>query len=573
MGDGTRMSVPGMGQPPTQGEEGSKSFIEKYQADQNDPGALMKLSSDDNTPEWMKERSRNRAADIITQQREMKNAQEKLAEATPTDLAKYMREKSTGGSWLKAIFYASIGAKSLAQAEGAKLGIGTEKIVTDANGRSHIVKVSSNGTPLEGYSADTGKKMTAEEMVAAIGGGAGQDKNKVSTSAEQYQDKEGNIYRSQSDERGRLVTKNIVTGKVYEGDPTKLTRVRDVAGQAGDERKQEFKRENLTTEQKNRLSVIETQAGNQLKLAKAKDRINIYTDTNKALAAEGLPTLSMSQMGLNQDGTLTSERAQPAQAPAQGAPAQAGPVAPVAPVAPTGAVSAGPVDPNAPAVAPTRVTTGAGPGGTPTLSEINKRKEEEKIARERQEAELKSQRDVTETGAKEEIKKITDMRISLPKTEKATAATLQVIDDVLGHKGFTDVIGVPNILTGIYSPPGTDARDFKQKYEQLKGKAFMEAYNGLRGTGSISEAEGMRAETAIAALNDPYISEKEFKRNAEIFKTALRNGVDNERIQVGQEPRYKKFNAEEQGAFEWLKKNPKDSRADAIRLRLERSGN
>ena len=164
------------------------------------------------------------------------------------------------------------------------------------------------------------------------------------------------------------------------------------------------------------------------------------------------------------------------------------------------------------------------------------------------------------------------MRIALPKTERATSATLKVIDDVLSHPGFSDVIGMPNILTGIFSPPTTDARNFKTKYEQLKGKAFMEAYNGLRGTGSISEAEGMRAETAIAALNDPYISEKEFKRNAEIFKTTMRNGIDNERLQVGQEPRYKKFTAAEQEAFQWLQKNPKDPRADAIRLKLERSG-
>jgi hypothetical protein len=288
----------------------------------------------------------------------------------------------------------------------------------------------------------------------------------------------------------------------------------------------------------------------------------------------GLQSLAGAAPQISMETGQMSQAAPQAQAQAQ---AQAAPQANV-PVAPQAQAQLQPVNPNAPrpvvSAAPAAATTAPAAGQTPAAIEAaaETRKAEEKLARDRIEAEEKSKREVAETGGKEEIKKITEMRIALPKTERATSATLKVIDDVLGHKGFSDVIGMPNIITGIFSPPTTDARDFKQKYEQLKGKAFMEAYNGLRGTGSISEAEGMRAETAIAALNDPYISEKEFKRNAEIFKTALRNGIDNERMQVGQEPRYKKFTAPEQEAFQWLQKNPKDPRADAVRLKLERSG-
>jgi hypothetical protein len=193
-------------------------------------------------------------------------------------------------------------------------------------------------------------------------------------------------------------------------------------------------------------------------------------------------------------------------------------------------------------------------------------------ARKRKEAEETSKREIEETISKEEGKKLTEMRIALPKTERSANTTLSTIDDLLKHPGFSDVIGMPDILTGIYSPPTTNARDFKQKYEQVKGKAFMAAYDSMRGTGSITDAEGKRAETAIAAISDPYISEKEFKRNAEIFKSTIRNGIDNERMQVGQEPRYKKFSADEKAAFQWLQKNSKDPRADAVRLKLERSG-
>jgi len=553
----------------------SQAFIEQYQTNQNDPAALMKMGTDENVPEQLRDRARNRAADLITQQREQSKAQADLATKSPTDLARMMTERKKDGSWGKYILFGALGMTALRDEEAGKLGIGTDKIVTGADGKGYLIKIGANGAPIEGFN-DQGKALTPEELItAAAGAGAG----KVTTSAEQFQDKDGNIYRTQSDEKGRLVTRNVVTNEVYKGDPTKLTRVRDVAGQAADERKQAFKRENLTAEQANRLQVLQQGLANDLSKATFKDRLDIFSNYNKALQAEGLPTLTMQEMGLSPDGSLAGQRMQVQAAPQ---PAGGQPAAPAVPQQPQAGQQLQPAVPGqapAPVVqqrpqagtqvqpavpgAPTMAPPAGAPvtGARPTLADINKQKEIEKSARE-----------VAETGAKEEVKKITDMRIALPKTERATAATIATIDDVLKHPGFEDVIGVPNILTGIWSPPGTNARDFKQKYEQLKGKAFMEAYNGLRGTGSISEAEGMRAETAIAALNDPYISEKEFKRNAEIFKTALRNGVDNERIQVGQEPRYKKFTEKEREAFQWLQKNPKDPRADGVRLKLERSG-
>ena len=346
MGGNAGQGIKMPGQPATQGEDGSKSFINRYQEEQNDPGKLMTLSSDESAPEFLRERSRNRAADIITQQREMQNAQEKLENATPTELAKYMREKSTGGSYIKAIFYAAIGAKSLAQAEAAKLGIGSEKVVTDANGKSSIIKVAANGTPLEGYSSETGKKMSAEEMIAAMGGAADKDKNKVSTSAEQFQDKAGNIYRSQSDEKGRLVTRNIVTGEVYKGDE-KLTRVRDVAGATADERKQGFKRENDATGFANSIRKLDYDS-----------KLKAVAEFRQAAINRGEPDLTdaeLSAMGVDRPdlGKGKAQAAPSAPMPAQAAPS-AGPVAPVAPTVAAGTRPAGvqPVDPNAPAVAP-----------------------------------------------------------------------------------------------------------------------------------------------------------------------------------------------------------------------------
>ena len=357
---------------PQQGRE-SGGYIDQYQTAQDNPESLMKLSSDERAPDFIKERARNRAADLITQQRELKNAQEKISTATPTELAKYLRDKTTGGSWIKAIFYATIGAKQLAQEEGAKLGIGSEKVVMDSEGRANIVKVSTNGTPLEGYSAATGKKLSAEELISAVGGGAA---GKVSTPAETYSDKDGNLYRSQSNESGRLVMRNAVTNEIYKGDPTKLKRERDVAGAAADERKQGFKRENDTTSFANNIRRMDYDS-----------KLKAVAEFRQAAINRGEPDLTdaeLSAMGVNRP-DLGQPRAQGA-APQTPAPAQPAPgAAPMPQAQPQGAVApAAPAQPMG-AVAPTSPSV----SGRMSVSEANSRREDEKSLRETRESAAK----------------------------------------------------------------------------------------------------------------------------------------------------------------------------------------
>ena len=328
---GQGLKMPGQGPAPTPGLESSQSHIERYQQDQNNPAALMKLSTDETTPDWMKDRARNRAADLITQQREMANAQEKVSTMNESELAKALRERTTGGSWVKAILYAAMGAKNLAQEEGAKLGLGSDKTVTGADGKAYMVKVAANGTPLEGFSAETGKKLTPEELISAVGGAGGA---KWQTSAEQFQDKEGNIYRTQSNEKGQLVTKNVVTGEVYKGDPTKLTRVRDVAATTAAEKKQEYRRENINSEV---MAAIQRKRGQDVMGALA----DYESQSSKPLTDEDRMAFMRQYGGLAVPGTtgqavvpgkVTAPVAPMAQAPAVQAPAAVAPQA-VAPQA------------------------------------------------------------------------------------------------------------------------------------------------------------------------------------------------------------------------------------------------
>ena len=126
----------------------------------------------------------------------------------------------------------------------------------------------------------------------------------------------------------------------------------------------------------------------------------------------------------------------------------------------------------------------------------------------------------------------------LPRIQQNAEETIATVNDLLTHPGFSDVIGVPNVITGIWSPPGTDARDFKSKYKQILGQQFLSAYDKLRGGGQISNTEGAAAQEAIAAMRDPYISEAEFKRNAKIFTDTIKRGINRSRAEVGLEPAY-----------------------------------
>lgn len=81
---------------------------------------------------------------------------------------------------------------------------------------------------------------------------------------------------------------------------------------------------------------------------------------------------------------------------------------------------------------------------------------------------------------------------------RTATQTLQNIDGVLNHPGIRMGTGMSSVLNAI---PGTDGYDFALRVEQLKGQAFLQAFNTLKGGGAITEAEGAKATAAIARLN------------------------------------------------------------------------
>jgi len=296
----------------------SSFFIKQYVDMQDDPRKLIQYGFTETIPEPLRDRAKSRAAELIQQQQGQQEAQQRLATMNESELAKAMREKTTGGSYIKAIMFGLLGMENSALAESAKLGIGKETMTT-VNGQPAIVKMAVNGTPISGYNAQTGKKLSAQELVTAaqsatlmkganIGGQVYRDPvtNETLTKVDTQQ---GPIYFNKAQQR-----------VVPKGEPVPLTAGSDISTQ---------------------LQLSQMKRQQQFVSQTASARLKAFEDTNAERALAGYPLLSLQDMGLTATGELAGAAQPTAQAaaaqPSAGAPTAGAPAAQPAAQVPTGA--------------------------------------------------------------------------------------------------------------------------------------------------------------------------------------------------------------------------------------------
>lgn len=92
------------------------------------------------------------------------------------------------------------------------------------------------------------------------------------------------------------------------------------------------------------------------------------------------------------------------------------------------------------------------------------------------------------------------------------------------HAGFENTVGT-TWKPGFRFIPGTDAADFQSLFDQVKGSAFLEAFNVLKGAGAISEKEGEKATAARTRMSTAQ-SETEFVKAAREYQDVIRRGVE-----------------------------------------------
>lgn len=84
--------------------------------------------------------------------------------------------------------------------------------------------------------------------------------------------------------------------------------------------------------------------------------------------------------------------------------------------------------------------------------------------------------------------------------------------------------------------PGRDKYDFDNKLSVIKSDLFLASIQNMRGLGALSDAEGRKVESAIAALN-PGMSEKAFEAELNTIITYMDRAQENaNRIASGQKP-------------------------------------
>jgi hypothetical protein len=88
--------------------------------------------------------------------------------------------------------------------------------------------------------------------------------------------------------------------------------------------------------------------------------------------------------------------------------------------------------------------------------------------------------------------------------------------------GFGQAVGLG--IPGLKYIPGTSAADFNARLNEIQGGAFLQAFNTLKGGGSITEKEGEKATAAINRMSTAQ-SEKEFNIAAREYQDVLRTGI------------------------------------------------
>jgi len=130
----------------------------------------------------------------------------------------------------------------------------------------------------------------------------------------------------------------------------------------------------------------------------------------------------------------------------------------------------------------------------------------------------KSKRSGTVTGEAQ-----AKARTALMNTADQANEVVALVDELLKHPGMKQAVG-KSALLGVQKVPGTDAYDFMTRLNQLRGKQFMQAYQTLKGGGQITEVEGVKAEQALARMDNAQ-SEAAFVKGARDFQKIIKKGL------------------------------------------------
>jgi hypothetical protein len=128
----------------------------------------------------------------------------------------------------------------------------------------------------------------------------------------------------------------------------------------------------------------------------------------------------------------------------------------------------------------------------------------------------------------------------LPRIEANADQTLQVLDQ-LANSNLDLIYGVASIVPTI---PGTKQADALAVWDQVQGKAFLEAFGSLKGGGQITEKEGEKATAAITRLQNRKQSPQSAEKAIEELRQVVTAGVERARRKARMAGGQKQFGGE-----------------------------
>jgi hypothetical protein len=114
-------------------------------------------------------------------------------------------------------------------------------------------------------------------------------------------------------------------------------------------------------------------------------------------------------------------------------------------------------------------------------------------------------------------------KTEIPGSQLKMQSALEGIEKVRAHPG-REAFGGAGMVAGLAGfRPGSEAYDFKVMVDQLKGGSFLQAYETLKGGGPIANAEGAKAEAAVARL-DRAQTPQAFDEALNDYRDAIKRG-------------------------------------------------
>ncbi len=127
----------------------------------------------------------------------------------------------------------------------------------------------------------------------------------------------------------------------------------------------------------------------------------------------------------------------------------------------------------------------------------------------------------------------------LPAAESQADMLIGMVERVVNHPALENVVGLPQNVSGFTARiigtglPASPEADFMASVRQLQGAQFLAAYEQLKGGGQITEAEGRKAETAIARMQDLNVGVSDYRKAANDFIDAIKTGVEKAKKAAG----------------------------------------